>query len=495
VSLRIYFEVHASDCEEPESEQCGFPAQGSTIMTDEGSTDTVARRPAGSSAAGLGQLPVVAIVGRPNAGKSLLFNRLIHGQRAIVDSQPGVTRDRNIAVAHWQDRAFLLVDTGGFEDRDASALAAAVRAQGAQAAEEADLVIALFDGREGLNPTDRDFVQRLRRLRKPVLIAVNKLDTPTHEDAAAEFFALGAEEVLPISAAHGLGVAALMDRVVALLPEPHAPREHAGEAVTLAIVGRPNVGKSSLLNRLVGHERAVVDATPGTTRDPVDIPFCHGGKSYVFVDTAGIRRRPRVHEQIERSSVVRALRALARADVALLVLDATEGMRDQDARIAGYAWERGRALLLVINKWDAVPRARRDRPRVLGTIHRQYPTLAEVPAVFVSARTGAHLDELFPALENLLAAHHRVVRTVHLNQVLEAAARAQAPPSSGGKRPRFFYATQTGTAPPSFTVFCNHPELVATAYERYLANAFREAFDLRGTPLRLRLRARRRQPS
>jgi len=469
-------------------------------MTDHATRGNASRRrhaegPA-TGAAVLGQLPVVAIVGRPNAGKSLLFNRLIHGERAIVDSQPGVTRDRNMALARWQDRAFWLVDTGGFEDANASALAASVRAQSALAADEADVVIGLFDGREGLNPGDRDFLKRLRRLQKPVLFAVNKLDTPAHDDAAAEFFALGREDVLPISAAHGLGVAGLMDRVVALLPEvPAAGESAAAAAINLAIIGRPNVGKSSLLNRIVGYERAIVDATPGTTRDPVDTPFCYAGKSYVLVDTAGIRRRPRVHEQLERSSAVRALRALERAEVALLVLDATEPMADQDARIAGYAWERGRGLLLVINKWDAVPRARRDRPRVLGTLHRQYPTLAEVPAVFVSARTGAHLDELFPALDALLAAHRREVRTVHLNQVLESAARAQAPPSSGGKRPRFFYATQTGTAPPSFTIFCHHPELVTTAYERYLANAFRSAFDLRGTPLRLRLRARPRERS
>jgi GTP-binding protein len=460
-------------------------------MTHQRITGAEPRLRSSMSAALPGQVPVVAIVGRPNAGKSLLFNRLIHRQRAIVNSHPGVTRDRNIALAHWEDRAFLLVDTGGFEDQDGSVLAASVRAQGALAADEADLVIALFDGREGLNPVDRELVQGLRRLRKPVLFAVNKLDTPAHADAAAEFFALGLEEVFPISAAHGVGVAALMDRVAALLPAPPAPAEEAdAEAINLAIVGRPNVGKSSLLNRLVGYDRAIVDATPGTTRDPVDTPFRHGEKQYVLVDTAGIRRRPRVHEQLERSSAVRALRALERAEAALLVLDATEGMTDQDARIAGYAWERGRALLLVVNKWDAVPRARRDRPRVLGALHRQYPTLAEVPAVFVSARTGAHIDELFPALDALLAAHRCEVRTVRLNQVLEEATRTQTPPSRGGNRPRFFYVTQTGTAPPSFTIFCHHPELVTTAYERYLASAFRSAFDLRGTPLRLRFRAR-----
>lgn len=458
--------------------------------------ETEANNTAAPTSEPLRYVPTVAIVGRPNAGKSLLFNRLVHAQRAIVDSHPGVTRDRNVAPAHWQEHTFLLIDTGGFEDQDGSSLAASVRTQGALAAEEADVVIALFDGREGLNPADRDLVQRLRRLRKPVLFAVNKLDTPAHDDAAADFFAFGVDEVFPISAAHGRGVAELMDRVVALFPEAAAPADGADAGrITLTIVGRPNVGKSSLLNRIVGYDRAVVDATPGTTRDPVDTPFQHGERRYLLVDTAGIRRRPRVHEQLERSSAVRALRAMERAEVVLLVIDATESMADQDARIAGYAWERGRALLIVVNKWDAVPRAERDRPRFLARLQRQYHTLAEVPAVFLSARTGAHVEDLFPALEALVANHRREVRTVHLNQVLEDATGAQAPPSVGGKRPRFFYATQTGTAPPNFTIFCHHPELVTTAYERYLANAFRTAFDLQGTPLKLRFRARPRDKS
>jgi len=436
------------------------------------------------------RLPVVAIVGRPNVGKSTLFNRLVHAQRAIVDSQPGVTRDRNVARAHWARRAFLLIDTGGFEDADPSSLAAAVRTQSAVAAEEADAVIALFDGREGLNPLDRDFVDRLRHLRKPVLYAVNKLDTPGLDEDAAEFFGLGCDEVFPISAAHGRGVQDLMDRLLAQLPESATVRTAGAGAVTLAIVGRPNVGKSSLLNRLVGFERAIVDATPGTTRDPVDTPFQHDGDEYVVIDTAGIRRRPRVQEQLERSSVVRALRALERAEVAVLVIDATQGMTDQDARIAGYAWERGRALLFALNKWDAVPRAQRDRPKVLRTIAEQYPTLAHVPAVCLSARTGAHVDELFPALRTLVAAHHQALRTVRLNEVLEAATHAQPAPSSKGRYPRFYYATQTGSAPPIISIVTNRPELVTATYERYLTNAFRAAFQLDGTPLRVRFRPR-----
>jgi GTP-binding protein len=260
---------------------------------------------------------------------------------------------------------------------------------------------------------------------------------------------------------------------------------------SLAIVGRPNVGKSSLLNRLLGFERAIVDATPGTTRDTLDTPFRRGDQEYVLVDTAGIRRRPRVHEQIERASVVRALRALERAEVAILVVDATEGMTDQDARIAGYAWERGRALLFAVNKWDAVARAERNRARFLATLRDQYPTLSEVPVVVLSALTGAGVDDLFPALKNLVTTHRREMRTVHLNEVLGKATSAQVPPSVHGKRPRFFYATQTGTAPPTITIFTGHPELVQPAYERFLTNAFRTAFDLHGTPLRLHFRESR----
>ena len=439
------------------------------------------------------RLPTVAIVGRPNVGKSTLFNRLVRSQHAIVDSQPGVTRDRNIATVRREDHEFLLVDTGGFEDADRSALAEAVRKQSAQAADEADVVIAVFDGREGLNPVDRELVRRLRTLHKPVFYAVNKLDTPAHDDAAAEFFALGLEAVFPISVAHGRGIEDLLEHVVAQLPAMPAADAAPERPVTLALVGRPNVGKSSLLNRIVGFERAIVDATPGTTRDPVDTPFRHAGLDYVLVDTAGIRRRPRVHEPLERSSAVRALRALDRAEVALLLIDATEGMTDQDARIAGYAWERGRALLLVINKWDAVPRERRDRTVFRTRIQEQYATLADVPCVFVSALAGQGIQTIFPALERLVAVHRAQMRTVQLNQVLGAATRAQAPASVHGKRPRFYYATQTGGAPPVITIFTSAPEHVQTAYERYLGNEFRRAFGLFGTPLRIRFRARSRE--
>ncbi len=435
-------------------------------------------------------LPVIAIVGRPNAGKSTLFNRLVRQPRAIVDSTPGVTRDRNIARAIWGSRAFLLVDTGGYEDRDTSDLADSVRAQSALAAEEADVVIALMDGREGLNPADREFVRRLRRLEKPVIFAVNKLDTPAREDDAADFFSLGLDEVVPISAAHGRGIGELMDRVFARLPEA-VPADTVPEGVRLAIVGRPNAGKSSLLNRIVGFERAVVSPAPGTTRDATDTPFRHGDRDYVLIDTAGIRRRPRVVEGIERASAVRALRALERAEVALVVLDSSEGVTDQDARIAGYGWECGRALLLVFNKWDAVESGLKDRKAFIEKLRHMYPTLGDIPAVFLSAKTGVGIQTLFPAIEEIVAAHRREVRTTDLNRLLQTITQAHAAPSVRGKAVRFFYATQTGVAPPKITIFTSHPDQIPRSFERYLMNEMRRAFGWEGIPIQIQFRARR----
>jgi GTP-binding protein len=436
-------------------------------------------------------LPIVAILGRPNAGKSTLFNRLVRGRQAIVDSTPGVTRDRNVGIVSHNGRFMLLVDTGGFEDRDASPLAASVRAQADFAAESADVVILLVDGRAGVNPEDRTLMDRLRRLRKPLLCAVNKLDTPAHEAAAADFFALGIEEIFPLSTAHGHGVAELFDRIVEILPESGTgtPVSVPG-AIRLAVIGRPNVGKSSLVNRLAGYERAIVDATPGTTRDSLDTPIRVGGRDYVLIDTAGIRRRPRVHENLERLSVVRALHAIERAHVAVLVVDATATISDQDARIAGYAWERRRALVVVLNKWDAVPLERRDEGRLLAEIRDTYPSFGELPGVALSAKTGARVDRLFPLLEEVIGAHRQELQTADLNRALQDATRAHTPPSVKGKQARFYYAAQTGKAPPEITIFTNTDLAIAPAYERYLRNVLRDSFKLFGTPLQLRFRRR-----
>ncbi len=401
-------------------------------------------------------------MGRPNTGKSTLFNRLTRSRRALVAATPGVTRDRNIAVAERDGRRLLVVDTGGFEVDEHEALGRAVRAQALLAAEAADAVILIVDGRSGLNPLDRTLVERLRALRQPLVVAVNKVDGPQHEDLVGDFYALGIAPLYPISAEHGRGIDALMTDVVGRLPEA-APVEAADEAPTaVAIIGRPNVGKSSLLNRLAGYERAIVSPVPGTTRDALDTPVTRAGRAYMLVDTAGVRRRPRVQLHLERASVVRALRAVERAEVGLLVVDAVEGMTEQDARIAGYAWERGRALVLVVNKWDAAER--RDARAFAQRVDQRYPSLAVVPKLFVSALSGRGVARIWDAIDAVAGQHRARLPTAKVNQVIGRAVRAQAPPLVKGARPHFFYATQTAYGPPTITIFCGHPERVAAAY-------------------------------
>jgi GTP-binding protein len=439
-------------------------------------------------------LPVVALVGRPNTGKSTLFNRLTHSRRALVAPTPGVTRDRNIGVGRWGERRFLVVDTGGFEAEEHEELGRAVRVQALVAAEQADVVVAVVDGRAGLNPLDRHLIERLRQLRQPVLLAVNKIDTVKQDDLVADFYALGIEPLYPISAEHGVGVDALLEDVLAHLGEPaEAAADDAEPPVAVAIIGRPNVGKSSLLNRLVGFERAIVSAMPGTTRDALDTPLRRGDRDYVLVDTAGVRRRSKVDQHIERASVVRALRALERAEVALLVIDAVEGMTEQDARVAGYAWERGRALVLLVNKWDAVTAGPKAAATFAGEIDRRYPSLAVVPKLFISARTGRNVERIWKAIDAVVAAHRRRLPTAKVNAVFERARRGQEPPMVNGVRPRLYYATQTATAPPTVTVFASHPQRIAASYERYLLNTLRAEFGLEGTPLRVRFKARPRR--
>ncbi len=442
------------------------------------------------------RLPVVALVGRPNAGKSTLFNRLLGQRKAIVDEQPGVTRDLNIAALSYRERRFLLIDTGGVTDREDTQVLRRVQEQTWLAASEADVVIALFDGREGLNPLDADLVARLRRFPKPVVFAVNKLDTEALELRAAEFFRLGLERVFPISAAHGRGVPELMDTVLELLPREEAvgaeqvASEFDNGAIRLAIIGRPNVGKSSLLNRLVGYQRAIVDATPGTTRDSIDTPLVVGGRSYLLIDTAGVRRRSRVREILERASVVRALQALQRAQIALLVVDAVEGVTDQDARLARYAWEAERALVLVFNKWDAVAPSVRDLRYFEERLHAEYPFLAEVPRVFLSAQTGEGIGSLFPLVQKVYARFLFRAPTHELNVCLREAVQKNAPPAYRGKPVKLYYAVQVSTQPPRISVFTNQPEAIPASYERYLSSILRSRFRWAGIPIVLQFRAR-----
>jgi len=439
-------------------------------------------------------LPVVAIVGRPNVGKSTLFNRLVRARRAIVDDAPGVTRDRLVAATSHRGRAFLCVDTGGFSadpPRDPHTIAARVRAQTLAAVEEAACVICVFDGRAGLAPEDRETVDLLRRSGKPVVFAVNKLDTAGRDLWRHEFHAAGVEDALAVSAAHGRGIAELLDVVLAALPPlAGTTNEPAGEpvgATRLALVGRPNVGKSSLLNRLLGEARTIVAPEAGTTRDPIDTPITVAGRSYVLIDTAGIRKQGRVHEPLERHGAVRALGILTRTDLALIVLDASEGMTDQDARLVGRARAAGRGVILLANKWDLVSPARRSMARFRESLVTAHPAFADLPLLAVSAATGEGLGDLFPLVARVEQAYDAALPTPALNRTLRVAV-AGHPPASGphGRAARILYATQTGRRPPAVTLFVGASDpALPPAYLRYLTTRFAAGFALVGVPLRL----------
>ncbi|MER3456306.1 MAG: ribosome biogenesis GTPase Der [candidate division GAL15 bacterium] len=435
-------------------------------------------------------LPLVALVGRPNVGKSALFNRIARRRLAIVEDTPGVTRDRLYAEVEWSTRRLMLVDTGGYVSRPEDPLGERVRRQAQQAVEEADVVVLVVDAQTGLVPADYEVAEVLRRSGKPVVVAVNKVDSPGPGAAeVAEFSALGLGEPLPVSALHGLRVGELLDRVIEHLPPP-GPEEALEEPVRVAVVGRPNVGKSSLVNTLVGAERVVVDARPGTTRDAVDTWLRHRDRPVVLVDTAGLRRRARVSEALEFYSVRRALQALDRSHVAILVVDASEGVTDQDQRIAREVVDRGKALVVVANKWDLVrgPVAE-ERAQQL---HHALRHVSFAPVLFVSAKTGRNVSRILDAALRVDRAHALRVPTGPLNRAVEAAEAAHpAPADSRGRPLKIYYATQVSTRPPTVALFVNYPEVATEAYLRHLEARLRERFDFEGTPIRFVLRARR----
>jgi GTP-binding protein len=434
---------------------------------------------------------IVAIVGRPNVGKSTLFNRIIGRRQAIVEDFPGVTRDRNYAEVTRFEQPFTLVDTGGFEPASDDRLLTQMREQSQLAVEEADVILFLLDGREGLTPADQEVAAMLRQIDKPVLFVVNKVDGPSQETAAGDFYALGIDEFWTISAEHGPGVNDLMERVLALLPS--APHRRAEDDETrLAIIGRPNVGKSSLVNRLLGFERMVANPVAGTTRDSVDTPFAYNRRRYVLIDTAGIRRKGRVAQKLEKFSVIQSLKALDRADIALMILDGREGVAEQDLTIAGYAAERGRAVVLVVNKWDLVPKDHTTAGQYVKNLRDTFKFIPDVPIHFVSALTGLRVNKIMADVEKVGDEYRRTIKTAVLNKVLEEAQKAHQPPVYHGKRLRFFYITQTGTRPPSFIVFVNKAEGVHFSYRRYLVNCLRQAFGFAGCPIRLHFEDRER---
>lgn len=433
--------------------------------------------------------PTVAIVGRPNVGKSTLFNRIIGGRRAIVSEQAGTTRDRHFGDAEWSGRRFWLVDTGGLVPDSAEAMDRAIARQVELALDEADVIIFVTNGRDGLHPMDQAVAERLRKSGRPVVLAVNKLDTLEHATEQYDFYRLGFGEPYGISAASGKGTGDLLEALVSLLP-PRTDAE-AEDTIGVAVVGRPNVGKSSLVNRLLGEERHVVSPVAGTTRDAVDSLLHYHGRAINFIDTAGLRKRSKVADDLEFYSTLRTERAVERADVCVLVVDAALGLHAQDLRIATAAWDRGAALIVAVNKWDLIEeKDAQTAQRGEKTITERAPFLNFVPFLYVSAATGQRVHQLLELICSVADEREKRVQTAEVNKVLEELIQQNSPPQRPGEEVKLLYASQVGTSPPTIAIVTNRPDDVPEAYQRYLANGFRKAWDFRGSPLRLKFTAR-----
>jgi len=438
----------------------------------------------------LATVPLMAIIGRPNVGKSTLFNRILGTKTAIVDDVPGVTRDRHYADGSYCGRPFRLVDTGGLEPSATAGMIALIKRQSQIAIAEADILILLMDGRAGLTPADEEIVTLLRGTKKPVFVTINKIDTPKTESLLADFYQLGFDQLHPVSAEHGLGVDELLEAIMPLLPEP------AGEAVEpeiprIAVVGRPNVGKSTLVNTLFGQERMVVSDVPGTTRDAVDTLVTYQGRRYLFTDTAGIRRRGRVERGIEGYSVARAMRAMGRSDVAVLVLDGVEGITEQDTKIIGLVLKQGRACVLLVNKWDLRSGEAGARDRYTQELRRRLPFVPWAPVHFGSALKPDSVAQIFPLLDRVAASFMGRIPTGKLNKFLqELLVIHPLPVRKGrpGKATLSAYITQVAARPPAFALFVGHPENVTTNYQKLLENRLRESFEFPGVPIRILVR-------
>lgn len=438
-------------------------------------------------------MSLIAIVGRPNVGKSTLFNRIRRRRQALVDDLPGVTRDRNYAQVNWEGKAFTIVDTAGFVSQEFKELDEHTREQIRLALDEADTILFVADGKTGLHPEDKALVNILRRTSKPVHYAVNKIDGPEHTSNMVEFFELGLDLIHPISAAHGFGIAELMHDLLADIPlaEEEEAERGTGE-IRVTIVGRPNVGKSTLTNRILGAPRVIVDSIPGTTRDAIDSPFVKDGQRYLLIDTAGIRRKGRTHQKLEKLSVLKALQSIDRSHVAIVMVDAAEGVTDQDLHIAGYVQERSRACIIGINKWDAIDKDAKTMKRFMEEVKGRFKFLPFAPILTLSALTGKRVQKVIPTVHEVFQQYNRRITTGLVNRALEQALQHHEPPQVGGHRLRFYYATQTSVRPPTFVLFCNRPDAIHFSYERFLINQFRESFGLTATPIRLIFRGRQR---
>jgi GTP-binding protein len=433
--------------------------------------------------------PVVAVVGRPNVGKSTLFNRIVGGRVAIVEGHPGVTRDRLYQDAEWSGRSFTLVDTGGLDFQEDGEIIRGVRQQAELAINESDLVLFLVDARAGLNPDDEEVAGTIRRTGKPCILVVNKVEDFKNTDQIFEFYKLGLGDPIPISAAEGLTTGDLLDRLVELLP-PSADEEYAPDVIKIAVIGRPNVGKSSLVNAILGENRVIVSNVPGTTRDAIDTAFDRDGKRYVVIDTAGMRKKNRIDFPTERYSVIRALRAVDRCDVVLVVLDAATGATEQDKRITGYAHEAGRAIVVVLNKWDLVEKDHKTMDQFTKTIRQELGFVQYAPLIFISALTGQRVPKVIELVDYVAEHHATRISTPDLNNLIKEAVQQNPPPVDKTRKLKILYVTQGGVKPPKFIFFVNDPELMHFSYSRYLENQIRAAYGFEGTPIRFVLRKR-----
>ena len=432
--------------------------------------------------------PLVAIVGRPNVGKSMLFNKLTGKRLSIVEDTPGVTRDRLYAQAEWRGRTFDLVDTGGIEPGTDNQILSFMREQAEIAIAAATVIVFVCDIRTGMTAADQEVAGMLQRSRKPVVLAVNKMDSTGHTDPDMyEFYNLGLGDPYPVSAVHGHGTGDLLDACFEFFP-PENQEEEGDDVVKVAIIGKPNVGKSSLVNRILGQERVIVSDVAGTTRDAVDSYLEKDGQTYLIIDTAGMRKKSKVDDRVEKFSVLRATMAIERSDVCVIMIDAQEGVTEQDTKVAGLAHEAGKACIIVVNKWDAIEKDGKTMQRMEEDVRRDLSYMTYAPVLFISALTGQRVDRLFSLIDNVVNQAAMRIPTGVLNQVLgDAQARVQ-PPTDKGKRLKIYYMTQIGVKPPHFVIFCNDAKLFHFSYQRYLENQIRATFGLTGTPVRITIR-------
>ena len=434
--------------------------------------------------------PIVAFVGRPNVGKSTLFNAIANKQISIVEDTPGVTRDRLYATAEWLNQEFMMIDTGGIETSSQDQFIISIREQAQIAMQEADVIVFVVDARTGMTSDDEDIAKILRQTKKPIVLAVNKVDSPKQEMEMFEFYNLGLGDVMPISASNRYNLGDLLDAVVEGFPKSDSDNEDEEDEIKVALIGRPNVGKSSIFNALIGKQRSIVSDVAGTTRDAIDTKVEREGVNYVFIDTAGMRRKARIDEPVERYSVMRALRAVDRSDVVLMVLDASDGITEQDKKIAGYAHESGKGTIFVVNKWDLYEKDNTSTLRFTEDIRNEFAFLQYAPVVFVSATTKQRIHRLPEVIHYVAEQHAMRVATGVLNQVVQEAVSVNPPPSDKGIRLKILYVTQVKTKPPTFVFFVNQPNLMHFSYQRYMENKLRDSFGFEGTPLHIIIRGK-----